>query len=297
MGNLVKQLAVANTLGEGVIWNNNTGLLYWTDIQENQLYQWDGQTEHPTIIHLPHRLGAFGFTDQDDMVVAAFDCGFALFNIVTGAVQWLVQPKEIAPGSGRRLNDGRVDRSGRFWCGSMVEDNSLCEESSAALYCLDKDFSARTTRDDIAISNAICWSPDGSFMYFADSPKQTIWRYRFDQQSGQLADPIIFATTARGAYPDGAVTDAQGYLWNAQWGAAQVVRYAPDGSINQIIKVPASQPSCVAFGGTDMTQLFVTSARENLDSQALAKDPQAGDLFVYQTDTQGIPEPIFNIKQ
>ena len=94
MGNLVKQLAVANTLGEGVIWNNNTGLLHWTDIQENQLYQWDGQTEHPTIIHLPHRLGAFGFTDQVDMVVAAFDCGFALFNIVTGAVQWLVQPKD-----------------------------------------------------------------------------------------------------------------------------------------------------------------------------------------------------------
>lgn len=293
MERLVNQLAMANTLGEGVIWDNRTGLLHWTDIQEKKLYQWDGQSEHPTVINLPHRLGAFGFTEQRDVIVAAFDCGFALFNIVTGAVQWLVQPDEIAPGSGRRLNDGRVDRLGRFWCGSMVEDNSLCEESSAALYCLDKDFSARTTRKDIAISNAICWSPDGNEMYFADSPKQIIWRYQFDQQSGQLSEPIVFATTARGAFPDGAVTDAQGYLWNAQWGAAQVVRYAPDGSIDQIVKVPASQPSCVAFGGTDMNQLFVTSARENLSPQALATDQQAGHLFVYQTDIQGIPEPRF----
>ena len=130
-------------------------------------------------------------------------------------------------------------------------------------------------------------------MYFADSPKQTIWRYTFDRIEGSLSDGVVFATTEGDVYPDGAVTDAEGYLWNAQWGGSQIVRYAPDGCVDAIIPVPVSQPTCVAFGGPSLDMLCVTSAQQDLDAEALASQPTAGDMHIFASPIKGQKNYIF----
>ena len=145
----------------------------------------------------------------------------------------------------------------------------------------------------IAISNSICFSPDGRHLYFADTPHRLILRYDIDRGDRRDLQSAVFARTPPGAFPDGSNVDAEGHLWNAQWGAGRVVRYAPDGSISGAIDVPASQVSCVAFGGADLDLLFVTSARVDLSPAALEREPHAGDLFVYKVNVKGLAEPRF----
>ncbi|HEY4973334.1 MAG TPA: SMP-30/gluconolactonase/LRE family protein, partial [Steroidobacteraceae bacterium] len=180
-----------------------------------------------------------------------------------------------------------------FWAGSMVEGAGA---ACGKLYCLQhsrSELAASVHLTGIAISNSICFSPDGTQMYFADTPQRQILRYDLDAASGALSNRQLFARTPPGAFPDGSQVDAQGHLWNAQWGAGRVVRYAPDGAISGTIDVPASQVSCVAFGGPHLDLLFVTSARQDLKPAQLASDPEAGNLFVYQLNVRGLAEPRF----
>ena len=130
-------------------------------------------------------------------------------------------------------------------------------------------------------------------MYFADSPKNEIYTYDISSETGEIQNKKVFATTSKGVHPDGSCVDSDGYLWNAQWGAGQVVRYAPDGQIDNVIEVPSSQPTCVSFGGPEMNCLFVTSARLDLTSDEKQKYPQSGDLFIYQTSVRGLKEERF----
>jgi len=185
-----------------------------------------------------------------------------------------------------RFNDGRVDRRGRFWAGSMVEGAG---EATGKLYCLSKG-TAEVHLTGISICNSVCFSPDGRHMYFADTPHRKILRFDTDAATGDLKNRMVLVETPPGAYPDGSNVDAEGHVWNAHWGAGRVVRYAPDGTISGGITVPASQPTCVAFGGDDLDLLLVTSARENLNELELAQQPHAGDLFIYRLGVKGIAE-------
>ena len=143
---------------------------------------------------------------------------------------------------------------------------------------------------DVSIANGLCWSPDGDWMYFADSPERTIWRFAVDRETGLPGEREVFARTPEGAYPDGACIDASGCYWSAQWGASRVVRYTPEGSIDQVIETPVSQPSCVAFGGPDLRQLCITTARDGLDDAGIAAEPLAGDILIYRVETTGLAE-------
>ncbi len=188
-----------------------------------------------------------------------------------------------------RMNDGRVDRTGTFWAGSMVETKG---RPHGSLWRYDGDGQATPFFDDIIIPNSLCWSRDGTLMYFTDTVRQIIRRYKVDAEVGPVGEPEAFATTTGDRYPDGSCIDAEDHLWNAQWGSGEVVRYRPDGSIERRIKLPVSQPSCPAFGGPDLDQLMVTTAREGLTPEQLADQPLAGALFVFQTDVTGLPESI-----
>jgi sugar lactone lactonase YvrE len=238
----------------------------------------------------PERLGAFGFVTGEPFLVGAFESGFALFDPESGLKSPIIRPEGLA--AGMRLNDGRVDRQGRFWAGAIVEDSSLGR--TGCLYCL-QDGVIRTRESGLAISNGICWSPDSAWFYFADSGRRIIWRYAFDAVTGRISEPRVFARTADPACPDGAAVDAQGYVWSAQWGGGCVVRYAPDGRIDRVLEVPASQPTCVAFGGPDLGLLFVTTARVGLSRDALAAQTGAGDVLVYNVQVQGLPENRFKM--
>ncbi len=282
-------LPYANLLGEGPVWDSARGRLLWTDIQARRLYSLDPATGATRSMETPERLGALALINSaPDRVLAAFETGFGVFDLEHGAVHWLHQP-EIGR-TGRRFNDGRVDRQGRFWAGTMVEEEALAGQNTAQLWRVGLDGRVSAHRSGIGISNGICFSPDGRILYFADSPRQIILAFDLDIETGDISGERLFAEVAQG-YPDGATVDAEGCVWSACWGAGRVVRYAPDGRAIGALAVPASQPTSIAFGGPDLTTAFVTSARDELDATALAGQPHAGDLFVFDLDIQGLPEP------
>jgi len=283
---LVETLRVRNTLGEGIQWDVETKAAWWTDIQERTILRYVLSTGALDTFAMPERVGSFGLIEGSDNIVAAFESGFAIADLEGSIVRWLGKPDAALPGV--RFNDGRVDRQGRFWAGSMVETDPRGARGN--LYCADKDGAVQRRESGIIISNGLCWSPDSRHMYFSDSPLRTIYVYDFDARDGSIANRRVFAHTPEGAHPDGATVDAEGYLWSAHWGAGQIVRYRPDGSVDRSLPVPASQPTCVAFGGTDLDLLFVTSARENLSEQALTDQPDAGNVFIYKMDVKGLPD-------
>jgi len=283
---LVETLRVRNTLGEGIQWDVATGAAWWTDIQERTILRYVPSTGAFDTFAMPERVGSFGLIEGSDNIVAAFESGFAIADLTGTIVRWLGKPDAALPGV--RFNDGRVDRQGRFWAGSMVETDP--RDARGNLYCAGKDGAVQRRESGIIISNGLCWSPDSRRMYFADSPLRAIYVYDFDASDGSISNRRVFAHTPEGAHPDGATVDAEGYLWSAHWGAGQIVRYRPDGSVDRSLPVPASQPTCVAFGGTDLDLLFVTSARENLSEQALAGQPDAGNVFIYKMDVKGLPD-------
>ncbi len=288
MAELIDVIPVRNTLGEGVLWDGLTRRLWWTDIQEKHLHRYDPATKHVETLDLPERLGSFGFVQGGHRLIAAFESGIALFDPETRACEWLFRPEPRE--AGVRFNDGRVDRQGRFWAGTMVEGGP---GQNGKLYCVDRMGRVQQRAGGIGISNGIAWSPDSSRFYFADSTLGTIFAYGFHAASGAITGRRVFAKTPEGVSPDGANVDRDGFLWSAQWGASRVVRYAPDGGMDGEIAVPAQQPTCIAFGGANLDLLFVTSAREGLNSGTLMAQPDAGSIFVFKVSTPGLPDGRF----
>ena len=162
--------------------------------------------------------------------------------------------------------------------------------AAGCLYSIDAGGELRCHVQGVKISNGLCFSPDGTRMYFADSPTRTISVYELLEPQGVLGAARVFAQTPEGAFPDGAAVDIDGCVWSAHWGAGCVVRYTPDGRIDRTLQIPTCQPSCVSFGGPDLDVLCVTSAREGLDSSTLHAEPNAGDVFLYRAGVQGLPE-------
>jgi sugar lactone lactonase YvrE len=279
-------LRVGNTVGECILWDSRRGALWWTDIQAKRLHRYDWARASLEILDTPERVGSFGLVAGSEQLITAFASGIALYDAHQRSVSWLARAEALAPGV--RFNDGRVDRRGRFWSGTMVEGEEPI--AGGCLYCVDGTRETRCHVRDISISNGLCHSPDGTKLYFADSPTRTIRVYELIEPEGILGPSKIFAQTPEGAFPDGAAVDVDGCVWSAHWGAGCVVRYTPDGRIDRTIHVPTRQPSCVCFGGPDLDVLCVTSARESLDESTLRAEPHAGDVFLYRAGVRGLPE-------
>src|SRR5882672_1142406 len=279
-------IRAGNTLGEGILWDSRRQVLWWTDIHERHLHRYAWDRRAVETLDTPERVGSFGLVAGSERLIAAFASGIALYEPRTQAVAWLARPQQDVPGV--RFNDGRVDRQGRFWSGTMCETQP--RTSIGGLYSVNGAGEARCHVRGVSISNGLCMSPDGALLYFADSPTRTINAYELLEPEGTLGEKRTFARTPDGTVPDGATVDVDGCVWSAHWGGHSVVRYTPDGRVDRTIRVPASQPSCVCFGGPDLDWLFVTSAREDLDAAALAREPHAGDVFVYRTGIKGLPE-------
>jgi L-arabinonolactonase len=289
---LVATIPAACVLGEGPVWDHRLSCLWFTDIQSAQLLRLEWPLAELTRFALPERLGSLGLTADPARLLCAFASGFALYAPATGICQWL--HKTEAQYRGIRMNDGRVDRQGRFWSGSMVENRKLAGGEGGALYRLDDTHQPPVVvRGGIAISNAICFAPDGSSLHFTDTPTQEILRYPLDPETGAVGQPTVFARLSGDADPDGADVDAAGRVWNAEWGSGRVTAYNPDGSQYAQIDLPVSQVTCPAFGGPELDLLFVTSARDGLSDEQLACEPQAGDVFVYRPGVTGLPAPVW----
>lgn len=297
VGALLTSIPSQNILGENVLWHHTEQAIYWIDIEAALLQRYDLASAEFSVFALPQRIGSFAFLQdgpqQDFQLIAAFAEGFALYNPQTKALKWLSQPELHL--AGHRFNDGRVNRQGEFWAGTMVE-NAAISDTQAALYRLEPTGQAQQVIGSLCISNGLCWSLDGRTLYHADSPKHQINQYPYDVATGSVGEPSIFAQTPDNAHPDGSTIDAAGYLWNAHWGAGKVLRYRPDGSIDLELSLPVSQPSSVAIGGPNLDLLFITSSRLGLSKVQLAQQPLAGNLFIYQLHgVQGVLENRCNL--
>ena len=168
----------------------------------------------------------------------------------------LTHPEPDRPGN--RYNDGRCDRRGRLWIGTMHEE---IKRPSGSLYRVGADCGVRHLFDNISVPNSTAFSPDDRTMYFADTPRHLIWAFDFDLDVGAIANRRVFADlTARKGLPDGSCVDAEGYLWNAEFAGKRITRYAPDGRVDRTIEVPVKSPTCLCFGGETISTLFMWSA-------------------------------------
>jgi sugar lactone lactonase YvrE len=283
---LIDIIPAGDIVGEGVLWDWRQQALWWTDIQRSRLYRYDWSTRERVLLPAPERVGSFGLVADSAVLITAFASGIAMYDPAAMGVTWLARPELERPQI--RFNDGRVDRRGRFWSGTMQDHRP--RDPVGKLYSFDAVHGLRCHVTDVLISNGLCMSPDGATLYFADSPTRTINAYDLHEPAGSLGAPREFARIDEPAVPDGGTVDADGFIWSAQWGGSSVVRYAPDGREDLRISVPASQVTCVCFGGPGLDLMFVTSAREHLGASALQREPHAGSVFIYQTPFRGLPE-------
>ncbi len=287
MFELIDTIDVENTLGEGVTWDTETQTVWWTDIQEKKLFSYQVAERKMSTFNTPYRLCAFALTKQTGVLLAAFDCGIGLYNLETGSTEWLFQ----FPGDATvRFNDGRTDAKGRFWVGTLNEDGD--KTASSGLYRVDTNMSVTKVEADVGICNGLAWNADATCFYMADSSKQIVYQYRFDNDSGEISDKSTFTQLPATTSPDGAIMDSDDNLWSALWGGSCVARFTPEGE-QQDFAVPAEQPTCVAFGGENNDLLFVTSARYALSDEAIEAAPKSGSLFIYRTGFTGTAGPRF----
>lgn len=292
VGKLLLTLPVNNQLGEGVQWHIESQSIWWTDIENSLLFQYCVNSKKTVKFQMPYRVGSFAFIEHDPRLIIAFDRGIALYDLSSQSLQWLAQPEKHL--ASNRFNDGRVDRQGRFWAGTMVEDETKQEQLGSLYVCEDQKITRKLS--DLKISNSLCWSPDSSIMYHADSPSRKIFQYSFDLITGEISNRKLFAKTKLGSVPDGAAIDAKGGVWVAQWGGGSVIRYTPQGEVSLIHKLPISQPTCISIGGPNMDWLIVTSAKQSLSDEKLNSEPLAGYLFIYQLfGINGIAEPAYHL--
>lgn len=277
-----------NILGEVPVWDIATQALWWTDIEGKLIQRLDWATGEVSRWSVPERLGSFALRETGGLV-CAFESGFAFYDPETGVIEWIARPESDKPHN--RFNDGKTDRQGRFWAGTM--DDRLTDRTGA-LYRLDPDLSVHRMESGIGISNALCWSPDETRFYFADTLAQEIWAYDFDKASGGISGRTVFASTHdQPGQPDGSTIDSEGFMWNAQWDGWRLVRYAPDGRVDRVVDLPVQKPTSVMFGGPDLATLFVTTAIWDLKGDALAGQPMAGSLLAVDAGVRGLPETRF----
>ena len=273
-------------LGEGPVWVAREAALYWVDIKGRKIFRLgeDGAlSEWPT----PMRIGSLaprtggGFIGGTDEGIALIDPGSERFEII-------LKPEEQLPGN--RFNDGKIDRRGRFWAGTM-DDSERAE--SGTLYVVEPDLTVSAVDRDYKVTNGPAFSPLGDVMYHSDSARQVT--YAFDiGADGSASNRRVFLQFGPGdGYPDGMTVDSEGCLWIAFWDGWCVRRYSPAGQWLETVKVPVQRPTSCAFGGPELDRLYVTSASIGLDESALSVQPTAGGLFMLAPGVQGVAELPF----
>jgi sugar lactone lactonase YvrE len=251
-------------LGEGPRWEASTGRLLWVDIEGRTIHVWDSRSGEDRCLPVWARVGCASWTDGDDVVLAGLADRLALLDLRDGSLESLV---EIPHAGHMRLNDGVCDARGRFWFGSMALDEA---PGLAGLYRYAGGSLVRVV-DDVSLSNGIGWSPDGTLMYYVDSPTQRIDVFDYDVGSGNVTGRRPFVEVAPdGGTPDGLAVDDEGCVWLALWGGRAVHRYAPDGALADVVDVPADHVTACCFGGEDRRSLFITTAAPDGNVYVLA---------------------------
>ncbi len=272
-------------LGESPLWSVAEQKLYWVDINAGRLHRFDPASGQENSRDLGQAIGCIAPIASGGLVAAL---RHGIYRIDPGQAR----PERLANApydpNMFRFNDGRCDRQGRFWVGTICE---MRDRAAAILYRLDAGGRVRRMIDDMVISNGLAWSPDGTRMYHADTPACTVWAYDYDPATGTPSNRRVFLDlSASGERPDGATVDAAGNYWLALYGAGKVSQFSPDGACLRDIQVPARATTMPAFGGPDLKRLYITTARQRHSAEDLAATPLAGAIFAAELDIPGLPE-------
>lgn len=265
-------------LGEGPLWHPLRQELFWFDILNRTLHSTARSWTFDVYV------SAAGWIGGDELLVAS-ETGLFRFDLPTATRTPVVE----AGTPQTRSNDGRADRQGGFWFGTM---GKKAEKGAGAIWRWYRG-ELRQLFKDISIPNSICFTPNGSAAHFSDTAEGKVLKVALDAQGWPVGEPRVWLDLGRaGLNPDGAVIDAEGRFWNAQWGAGRVAAYAPDGAFLQAVETPgALQSSCPAFGGPDLSTLYVTTALEHMNPEARAKHPASGQVFAFPGIARGLSEP------
>jgi sugar lactone lactonase YvrE len=277
---------VKAVLGEGPIWVAREQALYWVDIKGRKIFRL-GPDGTRTQWDTPLRVGSIAPRESGGFI-AGTDEGFAIIDLAQGRFETVGNPEADRPDN--RFNDGKVDRSGRFWAGTMDDTE---KEAAGALYRVDRSMKSVRMEDGYRVTNGPAFSPGGKIMYHADSARSVIYVYVLDEE-GMLHDREVFARfKPDDGYPDGMTVDAEGCLWVAFWDGWCVRRFSAAGECIQTLDLPVQRPTSCAFGGPNLDRLYITSASIGLDDLALSMQPYAGGLFLYLPGVAGVEELPF----
>lgn len=289
MNTLEHVLPSRNKLGEGPVWDADEQVLYWVDIRNNSYARLDPASGVQDAYDVGVPIGVLAVRSRGGLVMATKN-GFAFWDPKARSLAYIKNPEQGKPHM--RFNDGKVDSRGRFWAGTMSEASN--PQPEGALYRLDPDLSIHSMESGLGISNGIGWSPDDRIMYLTDSARSVIYAYDFDAETGSIANRRIFVDATGEAYdPDGLTVDSQGYVWSACWNGAKILRYTPEGKLERTIEVPALRTTSCTFAGPDLTDLYITSSRDNLTRDQLEAYPFSGDLFRLRAGVKGQPQHKF----
>jgi len=294
-------LECANHLGEGPVWDDDAGCLYWVDgtgrrVGNPSIWWMDPRTGKTRNWSLAHDVGAMALRKNGGAVLALAD-GFYFYDFTASQLDLIAHVDADQPRT--RLNDGKCDRRGRFFAGGMDDKEEL---AMCGLWRLDSDLRVTKVDQGIICTNGPCWSPDDSTFYLADTFQGAYWAYDYDIASGNLTNKRMWASFEKDqGVADGSTIDDEGCVWNAQLISGDLVRYAPDGSVDRRIGMPVRNITSCMFGGDKLDELYVTSmarVKHPAVHDRFAKEvrPQylAGSLFrVTGLGVRGLPEPRY----
>lgn len=279
-------LPARSRLGEGPLWHVQQKLLYWVDIYNYRVHQFDPVTRHDRHFDVGDVVGPIAPAGTDRLIIAQRD-RLAFLHTQTGEVNPILSVEADRPHN--RFNDGKCDAQGRFWFGSISQS-----PKQANLYRYDPDGSLYLMETELTISNGLGWSPDGTTFYLTDSQPGKIYAYDFDAAAGEIENRRTLVDLSDAEFePDGLTVDAEGYIWSAMWNGWCIMRFAPDGRAVLRVDLPVQCPTSCTFGGEQLTDLYITTASVGLSQQEIEKGFYAGDLFCLRTDIAGLPAYSF----
>ena len=275
-------------VGEGPLWDSEAGLLYWVDISRGDLHSWNPRTGSQMVTETGQSLGSIALAEDGKLLLALRD-GLHVLDKASGKIEIMLPIDYDMPQ--RSLNDSACDRLGRLWVGSVADDET---PRSGCVYRVDAHLRVTQAIPATTLANGIGWSPDDRVMYFADSSTFTVFAFDYHLDTGDASNRRSFVVTdpAQGL-PDGLTVDEEGYIWVAYWGGGCVRRYSPEGELDRVLELPASQVSSCTFGGKKLDELYITTATYGLSPDQLAAEPTAGSLFRASLNVRGLEPSRF----
>lgn len=279
-------------LGEGPLWDAARKVICWVDILRGEIHEYSPTQKTHTTMPVHQMIGSVAVCNNGNFI-AALQNGFAFINRDSGEISMIADPEIHLPNN--RFNDGKCDPAGRFWAGSMSKSD---EAGAANVYTMHNDLSLIKKIERVTISNGMAWSLDHKTFYYIDTPTFEIAAYEYDNNTGHISNKkTIININELDGNPDGMTIDSEGMLWIAHWGGWQVTRWNPFTAEKLLtIKLPAEKITSCAFGGDNLDDLYITSAKVDLSDEELKLQPLAGSLFVIRNcGFSGMPAFEFKI--